>query len=244
MSEPGAASTESDSRAFIDLADIAVPGREEQTELLLSLVPAGEDEAFRAVELACGEGVFAERLLERYPNAHLSAFDGSDTMIDAARRRLARFGDRVRVTPFELDQPDCLDDAGPRVRCVISSLAIHHLTDEAKALLYANVARVLEPGGALLIADAVLPVNEFSRRGVVSAWHRIAREQSVAKTGSPALYQQAANDGWAPPDTDESIPGEMPARLHDHLAWLTAAGFQRVDCFWMRAGIAIYGGYL
>jgi ubiquinone/menaquinone biosynthesis C-methylase UbiE len=243
MSEP-AAWTESDSRAFIDLADVAVPGREEQTDLLLSLVPACEGETFRAVELACGEGVFAERLLERYPNAHLAAFDGSDTMIEAARLRLDRFGDRVQVTQFELDQPDWLDAAGPPLRCVISSLAIHHLSDEAKASLYANVARVLEPGGALLIADAVLPPNEFTRRAVVSAWHRIAREQSEAKTGSPALYQQATDDGWAPPDTDEPIPGEMPARLHDHLTWLAAAGFRQVDCFWMRAGIAVYGGYL
>jgi ubiquinone/menaquinone biosynthesis C-methylase UbiE len=243
MSEPSAAWSEADSREFINLADIAVPGREEQLELILSLIPAQEHEEFRAVELACGEGILAERLLERFPNAQLVAFDGSEMMIDAAQRRLSRFGSRVRVQQFELATEDWSGGLETPLRCVLSSLAIHHLSDEEKASLYARIAEYLEPGGALLIADAVLPANATVRSSVVSAWHRIAKEQSEAQTGSPELYQRAVDDGWAPPDTDEAIPGEMPASLYDHLAWLTRAGFQQVDCFWMRAGIAIYGGY-
>ena len=94
-----------------------------------------------------------------------------------------------------------------------------------------------------LIADVVLPANTWVRGAAVSAWHRIAREQSEARTGSPELYQRAVDEGWAPPDTEEAVPGEMPARLYDHLAWLSNAGFKQVDCFWMRAGIAVYGGY-
>ena len=57
--------TETDSRDFLDLAEVAVPGREEQIEMLLQLVPAAQDEEFQAVELACGEGILAERLLDR-----------------------------------------------------------------------------------------------------------------------------------------------------------------------------------
>jgi len=35
----------------------------------------------------------------------------------------------------------------------------------------------------------------------------------------------------------------MPYRVFDQLKWLEEAGFSAVDCFWMRAGHAIYGGY-
>jgi hypothetical protein len=35
----------------------------------------------------------------------------------------------------------------------------------------------------------------------------------------------------------------MPARVFDHLTWLKQAGFGIVDCFWMRAGHAIYRDY-
>jgi tRNA (cmo5U34)-methyltransferase len=235
--------TETDSRDFLDLAEIAVPAREEQIEMLLQFVPATQDEDLRAVEFACGEGILAERLLERFPHARLTAFDGSSVMLEAARRRLRRFGKRVEVCEFELGSETWLAQIEGSLKCALSSLAIHHLPDKGKRSLYKRIAARLEPGGALLVADVILPDNPRVRRAIVDGWHRIAREQSQALTGSLDIYERLAAEGWAPPETDEPEPGEMPARLHDHLTWLKKAGFRDVDCFWMRAGHAIYGGY-
>ena len=235
--------TETDSRDFLDLAEVAVPAREEQAETLLALVPAARDDDFGAVELACGEGMLAERFLERFPQARLTAFDGSRVMLEAARARLRRFGERAEVREFELAAEAWLEQVEGPLRCGLSSLAIHHLTDEGKRSLYKRIVTRLEPGGALLVADVVLPDNPSVRRAVVDSWHRIAREQSQALTGSLDTYKRLVAEGWAPPETDEPEPGEMPARLCDHMAWLKEAGFKDVDCFWMRAGHAIYGGY-
>ena len=235
--------TETDSHDFLDLAEVAVPGRTEQIEMLLQLVPAEEREDFQAVELACGEGLLAERLLDRFPRARLTAFDGSDVMLNAASKRLARFRDRVEVRKFELGSQAWLASAEGTLRCALSSLAIHHLTDEEKRSLYTRIAERLEPGGALLVADVVLPDNAFIRRATVEAWHRIARERSQELTGALDTYRRLAAEGWGPPETDQPEPGEMPARVFDHLTWLKQAGFGIVDCFWMRAGHAIYGGY-
>ena len=236
--------TETDSRDFLDLAEVAVPGRQEQIEMLLQLVPAEQGEDFRAVELACGEGLLAERMLDRFSRAQLTAFDGSDVMREAARKRLSRFGDRVEVHEFELGSDAWLAGIQGTLRCALSSLAIHHLADEDKRSLHSRIAQRLEPGGAILVADVVMPDNAAVRRAVVDAWHRIARERSQELTGSLDTYQRLADEGWGPPETDEPEPGEMPARLGDHLGWLKEAGFKDVDGFWMRGGIAIYGGYL
>ncbi|HEV8573239.1 MAG TPA: methyltransferase domain-containing protein [Dehalococcoidia bacterium] len=235
--------TETDSRDFLDLAEVGVPGRQEQIEMLLWLVPAAQGEDFRAVELACGEGLLAERLLDRFPRLQLTAFDGSDLMLEAARKRLSRLSDRVELRKFELESATWVAGIQGTLRCALSSLAIHHLTDEDKRSLYKRFAERLEASGALLVADVVLPDNPLVRRAVVDGWHRIARQQSQALTGSLDTYQRLAKEGWAPPETDKPEPGEMPARLYDHLAWLKEAGFEDVDCFWMRGGIAIYGGY-
>jgi hypothetical protein len=35
----------------------------------------------------------------------------------------------------------------------------------------------------------------------------------------------------------------MPSPLSEQLVWLREAGFASVDCFWLRAGHAVYGGY-
>ena len=235
--------TETDSRDFLDLAEVAVPGRQEQIEMLLQLVPAAQDEEFRAVELACGEGLLAERLLDRFPRVRVTAFDGSDVMLEAARTRLTRFGDRVDLREFELGSEAWLASLRESPRCVLSSLAIHHLSDEGKRSLYKRIAERLEPGGAFLVADVVLPDNPTVRRAVVDSWHRIASAQSQTITGSLDTYTRLAKEGWGPPETEEPEPGEMPARLYDHLAWLKDAGYKDQDCFWMRGGIAIYGGY-
>jgi tRNA (cmo5U34)-methyltransferase len=235
--------TETDSRDFIDLAETAVPAREEQTEMLLQLVPATQDEDLRAVELACGEGILAERFLERFPHARLTAFDGSSLMLEAAHRRLRRFGERVEVCEFELGSETWLAQIEGSLKCALSSLAVHHLTDDGKRSLYKRIAARLGSGGALLVADVVRPDNPSVRGAIVDGWHRIAREQSRALTGSLDTYRRLVAEGWAPPENDEPEPGEMPARLYDHLTWLKEAGFKEVDCFWMRAGHAIYGGY-
>ena len=38
-------------------------------------------------------------------------------------------------------------------------------------------------------------------------------------------------------------PVDKPSPLFDQLQWLREAGFATVDCFWLRAGHAVYGGY-
>ena len=243
MTDEQAVWTESDSRDFIDLADVAVPGRREQMEMLLSLVPAPPEETFVAAEIGCGEGLLAEQLLDRFPLARLVAFDGSEVMLAKARARIDRFGERVELHRAHLATSDWFAELPASLRCVLSSLAVHHLSDAAKRDLFRQLADRLEPGGALLLADVVAPVNDVVRRSCAAAWDTIARAQSLQITGSLDPYQRAVAEGWNPPASNEPVPGEMPARLFDQLKWLEEAGLSQVDCFWLRAGVAIYGGY-
>lgn len=241
MNDSSSAWSEQDSLDFIDLAHVAVPGRREQMEVLLSLIPAGADEEFRAVDVCCGEGFLLARLLERFPMAQVLGLDGSDTMLAAADKRLARFGRQVELRSFDLGDPAWPREAGRAFRCVLSSLAFHHLTPEGKRRLFRELRERLEPGGALLIADVTEPASPTVWRSVSATWHRIAREQSLAASGALDLYERAVAEGWAPPE--EQPQGETPSRLYEQLRWLEEAGFSVVDCFWMRAGIAIFGGY-
>ncbi|MBI2912742.1 MAG: class I SAM-dependent methyltransferase [Chloroflexi bacterium] len=235
--------TEADSHTFLDLAEVAVPSRDEQLEVLLSLVPARPDEAFAAVDLCCGEGRFAAGLLERFPRALVLALDGSEAMLDRARQRLAAFGSRAEVRRFDLDRRDWLDDLPAPLRCVVSSLALHHLHREGKRRLFRDLCPKLEPGGALLIADIVEPASEVVRLSFAAAWDAAARQRSLDLTGSLDAFRSARDQRWNPYASAELEPGETPDRLFEQLKWLEEAGFSAVDCFWMRAGFAVYGGY-
>jgi tRNA (cmo5U34)-methyltransferase len=104
------------------------------------------------LELGVGTGETAKRVLAEHPNAHLTAIDSSPEMVERARAvvpqadlRLARLEDALPTGPFDL---------------VVSALAVHHLDGPGKQDLFHRVATVLEPGGAFVLADVVIPEND------------------------------------------------------------------------------------
>jgi trans-aconitate methyltransferase len=228
------------SETYRQLASVAVPAREEQMATLLSLLPFGREEAFHVVELASGEGMLSQAILEAFPAATVLALDGEESMRQATAARLGPYGERARVAAFDIMSNDwygMLDGAD----VVVSSLCVHHLHGQGKRDLFTMVHDCLSARGCLLIADLVLPQREEARNLFAATWDRVARERSIAQAGDTTLFDLFAREHWnyySYPD-----PFDQPSSLFDQLRWLDEAGFAVVDCFWMRAGHAIYGGY-
>lgn len=236
---------ESDSQHFLETNEIFVPGRAEQTSTLLGLIPAQKDEEFSLVELAAGGGELAEAILEHFPRCRYLALDGSTVMLEQLSQRLARFGDRIEVNRFDIAAPDWRTQLPAKLRCVLSSLCVHHLPGEGKQQLFKDMAAVLESGGALLLADILEPANRQIANLFARQYDQIVREQSLAIRGDLSGYERFQQLKWNyflhDYGTLDTI--DHPSPLSDQLRWLTAAGFSVVDCFWMRAGHAVYGGY-
>jgi tRNA (cmo5U34)-methyltransferase len=235
--------TESTSSRFIDLADVYVPFRDEQIRTLVTLIPAGHDEEFSAVELGAGGGALARAVLESFPRCRYLALDGSAVMREQLRQVLAPFGPRVEVRDFELIDQAWRDALPTPLRAVLSSLVVHHLDSAGKRQLYADLARRLEPGGALLLADLVDPATPQATQLFARQWDDAARAQSLAKAGDLSAYERFQQDAWNFYTPEGADPTDKPSRLFEQLIWLRDAGFREVDAFWMYAGHAIYGGY-
>lgn len=237
--------TEEASSAFLDTADLFVPARGEQTNLLVGLVPAGADEEFCVVELASGDGTLAQVVLEHFPRCRYLALDGSEVMREQTRQRLAAYGDRVQVAPFRIEESGWRQALPSPLRCVLSSLCVHHLAAEGKRALFLDVVQRLEPGGALLLADLIEPAAPQLAKLYAEQYDTIVREQSLARYGDLRGFERFEQAHWNYFAFDYGVPGsgDYPSVLSDQLAWLRAAGLATVDCFWLRAGHAIYGGY-
>jgi tRNA (cmo5U34)-methyltransferase len=232
--------TEADSKLYRELATVAVPARDEQLATLLTLLPFGQDVAFRAVELGCGEGFLSEALLECFPSASIVALDGSAEMRAQATERSRRFGSRVSVAAFDLAASDWLSRL-QGFDCLLSSLCLHHLPGREKRRLFAAIAPQLSPRGALLVADLIEPQRPEARDVFAATWDHIAQAQALATHGSTRPFEKFVQERWNHyrfPD-----PVDQPSPLFDQLMWLREAGFAVVDCFWLQAGHAIYGGY-
>jgi trans-aconitate methyltransferase len=231
--------TEADSATYVAIADVAVPRRSEMLATLLAAVPFSRHDAFRVIELGCGDGRLAEALLDAFPSSTVVALDGSDHMRTLATERLRRFGERASIRTFALDMLDWWDVMfGSDL--VVSSLCLHHLNDAKKQYLYKAIAGRLSARGALLVADVIEPMHSQARHAAADAWEASARNQADA-LGRPDLYARFVEARWNLfrfPD-----PVDIPAALFHHLVWLKHAGFSAVECVWLFAGHAVFGGF-
>jgi len=239
---PQAGWTEADSQRFIDDGAVFVPARDEQLATLCGLIPARPDEVFTVVELGAGAGVLAHAVLEAFPRCHYVALDGSTAMRARLAQTLHRHRDRVEVRAFELADRGWRAALPSPLRAVLASLVVHHLPAAGKRRLFVDLARRLEPGGALLLADIVEPVTPAARGTFARQWDDAARAQSLALTGGLDAFERFEREGWnfyrGTPE-----PYDQPSRLDEQLRWLRSAGFTSVDGFWMRAGHAVFGGW-
>jgi len=227
------------SETFIRFADVFVPDRETQWDTMVALVPESPG---LILELSCGEGLLAERLLDTFHDSRVLALDASALMLERATARLARFGDRQEVRPFEIAEGGWRSQWQGVCGAVVSSLAVHHLDDAGKRRLYADVLHMLRPGGALVIADVVQPASAAAVRLAAAEWDRAVREQSLRRYGDLSGYQAFVSSGWNSFQPGNDDPTDMMSPLADHLRWLEAEGYVGVDAVWARAGHAVYVG--
>ena len=236
---------EGDSTTFLDLGEILVPKRAEQTKTLLQLIPARVDEVFTIVELAAGGGSLAQAILERFPACHYIALDGSSTMREQMAQKLAEYKDRLTILPFLLEEQAWRTTLPSPLRCVLSSLCVHHLSDEEKRTLFSDMFSRLEPDGALLLADIIKPATPRIATLFAQQYDDIVRSQSITAYGNLSGYEQFQQLEWNYFTYDYNDPAsyDKPSFLGDQLRWLHEVGFKHVDCFWLQAGHAVYGGY-
>lgn len=102
------------------------------------------------LDLATGTGDLALGLARRFPHAQVTGLDLTPAMLEIARRRISRADCAARVVLMEGDAtrlpfPDASFDA------VTCAFGFRNFPDPAAAL--AEVARVLVPGGTLLVLE-------------------------------------------------------------------------------------------
>lgn len=103
------------------------------------------DGAETVMDAGCGSGRVTELVAERFPNARIVALDGSASMIEQARGRLERFGDRVTFVLADLMEPLPMDEP---VEAIFSTATFHWVPDHDA--LFANLAGAMRPGARLV----------------------------------------------------------------------------------------------
>jgi ubiquinone/menaquinone biosynthesis C-methylase UbiE len=117
-------------RRLIDLADVR-PG-------------------MRVLDLGCGTGPLAIMVKRRHPEAEIVGIDPDPDMLKRARTKAG--GACVEIT-FDQGFASELPYLDGRFDRVLASMMTHHLAPDAKRQAFAEVLRVLRPGGQFHIVD-------------------------------------------------------------------------------------------
>jgi trans-aconitate 2-methyltransferase len=140
---------------------------------VLERLPLRGDE--RVLDAGCGSGRVTELLADRLPDGQVVALDGSPSMVDAARQRLARFGDRIEYVVADLGAPLPIEG---ELDAILSTATFHWVPDHDA--LFANLAAVTMPGGWL--------VAQFGGAGNIASIERVLATIGDGWTG-PAHFE-------------------------------------------------------
>jgi|GEM_PF-156555 len=121
-------------------------------------LPAGA----RVLDVGCGTGLLTEQLASHQQQAEVIGIDASGPMIARASR--CRQTGNCR---FQQALGEDLPFADASFDLVTSALFFHHVDRELKLRSLQEIARVLKPGGILLVADMDRP---YTRLGWLMSW--------------------------------------------------------------------------
>ena len=197
------------------------PQRRRQFVALRAFIPKSAEQEFRYLNLGAGPGNLDVVLLEHFPGANAVVLDTSLTMLNAARKELATFGERVEYIQADLSTPDWIGAVAGPFDFIISTRVIHHLRDPKRIReLYGEVRGLTGHGGTFLNLDYVRPARAELAR--LSEW--ITRDAEADFSGAPHNV------------------ADMPGTLQEHLGWLGEAGFGTVEVYWKQMDLALLSG--
>jgi len=188
-----------------------LPHRTEAERVLLDQIPT---HAKRILDLGTGDGRLLSLVKLNRIEAEGVALDFSEPMIEQARKRFAQ-DKRVTVMkhdfsfPLPFEQLGCFD-------AVVSSLAIHHLTNPRKKQLYMEVFDLLNPKGVFCNLDRV-------------------------SSPTQNLHLKFLATSSLIPETED--PSNRLLDVETQLKWLRQIGFADVDCYWKWLELTLLVGF-
>jgi SAM-dependent methyltransferase len=236
-----------------------LPDREDRFTALIDAVEEGTGRPDPLVlDIGCGPGSLAVRLLGRLPHATVIGIDADPVSLTLGQAAYSgvpglRFIDldlRVPGWSARLGLPRAADAA-------VSTTALHWLPEQDLRAMYAELATVLCPGGLLLDGDHFrLDPKESPTLDRLD----VALRQREDLRRFPAGHGEGWSGWWEAAAADPALAGHVAERnrrhvdsghhgtsstqLATHVEALKAAGFAEVGTLWQRGDNRLLCGVL
>ena len=237
----------------------SLPDREDRFTALIDAVEEGTERRDPLVlDLGCGPGSLAVRLLDRLPHATVIGIDADPVSLTLGQ---AAYSGRpgLRFLDLDLRVPgwsgrlglDRLADAA------VSTTALHWLREPDLRAMYAELAAVLRPGGLLLNGDHF---NLDPKESPTLARLDLALRQREDLRRFPGGHSESWHAWWEAVDADPLLApraaerrrrhvgaghhGTESSQLATHIEALRVAGFAEIGTLWQRGDNRLLCGVL
>jgi len=206
--------------------------RAAQRRFMAVLLPFAEQEEFTFLDLGAGTGAASRAILGLHPRSNAILADFSTQMMAAGEREMEPFAGRYRHVEFDMTTGEWPAAIPAALDAVVTSMCVHHLTDERKQGLFAEIFDHLVPGGWYLNYDPVGAEDPV----VEATWQRVSDHDNPEAAGK--RHHRTAEEQAR---FDNHVRYIIP--LPQQLEYLQSAGFRGIDVYWKQLENVIYGGY-
>ncbi|MGD9688232.1 MAG: ArsR/SmtB family transcription factor [Phycisphaerales bacterium] len=147
-------------------------------QALLTLLPPG----WTVADLGCGTGNVSELLAPVVKR--VIAVDQSEPMLSAARKRVGSGAKNVEFVRGDLTALPLADESVDAAICV---LVLHHLPEPEAAVR--EMARIIRPGGVMLLVDMVSHGRESYRHSMGHRWQGFDVPSMVRMIASSGMHE-------------------------------------------------------
>ena len=169
----------------------------EQRQRTVSLAHLQPGDA--VLDVGCGTGTLALEVARRIGRAsRVVGIDPGAEQIARARKKAAR---RKAPVEFQVGVIEQLPSPDQTFDVVLSTLMMHHLPAPLKRQGLAEIARVLKPGGRLVVADFT---RKQERAGRAARFH-------AGGSGMQDLAAMVSDAGFSEVETEEMQPSRFSA---------------------------------
>jgi tRNA (cmo5U34)-methyltransferase len=202
------------SKEYSAMMDKAVPKYREMLMNLFHCLP-NNFAPNNILELDCGTGNLTDYIVKRYPTSTITVVDISEQILKECK---ARFKSNSLINYHQTDFND-LNLEKNTFDLVTSSIAIHHLNDNDKQLLFSKINTYLKDGGVFVYVDQCKSSTHEIYQKNIDSW-----KIEASKLGS-------TEDNWKM-WMDHQDQHDFHSTVVEQIKWLENAEFENVDIIW------------
>ncbi|OGL50398.1 MAG: hypothetical protein A2161_06325 [Candidatus Schekmanbacteria bacterium RBG_13_48_7] len=228
--------------------DASFPERQKLCDFVLILLKRFKVK--KVLDLATGSGSLSKMIITAIPDCNVIGVDFEPIMLEMAAKNLLLYKHRFLTKQRNLLIPKWADGLPDDFDTIVSALALHHLPDLRRKIIYKDLFFLMKSPGVFLCIDEVKSnIQQFDN--AISQNLEQARVQLVRQTNAKDwisfwnwVGDQLGIDDYALRILEKTYPKgtDTKGTLSDQLRYLDEAGFTEIECFYRNHAMVVYGG--